>query len=93
MNHNAGIRRVINATGVILHTNLGRAPLSDSARDAVGREAAGYCTLEYDAVTGSRGKRAARAEELLVQLTGAEAALVVNNCASAALLILTVLAC
>jgi len=86
------IRRVINATGVILHTNLGRAPLSESARDAVSREAAGYCTLEYDAVTGSRGKRAARAEELLVQLTGAEAALVVNNCASAALLILTVLA-
>jgi L-seryl-tRNA(Ser) seleniumtransferase len=87
-----GIRRVINATGVILHTNLGRAPLSASARDAVGSEAAGYCTLEYDALTGSRGKRAARAEELLVQLTGAEAALVVNNCASAALLILTVLA-
>ena len=87
-----GIRRVINATGVILHTNLGRASLSDAARDAVTREAAGYCTLEYDAVTGSRGKRAARAEELLLQLTGAEGALVVNNCASAALLILTVLA-
>ncbi len=88
----AGIRRVINATGVILHTNLGRAPLSDSARNAVSLEAAGYCTLEYDPLTGSRGKRAARAEELLGQLTGAEAALVVNNCASAALLILTVLA-
>jgi L-seryl-tRNA(Ser) seleniumtransferase len=87
-----GIRRVINATGVILHTNLGRAPLSDSAREAAGNEAAGYCTLEYDALTGSRGKRAARAEELLIHLTGAEAALVVNNCASAALLILTVLA-
>jgi L-seryl-tRNA(Ser) seleniumtransferase len=88
----AGIRRVINATGVILHTNLGRAPLSDAARNAVSLEAAGYCTLEYDAITGSRGKRAARSEELLVQLTGAEAALVVNNCASAALLILSVLA-
>jgi L-seryl-tRNA(Ser) seleniumtransferase len=88
----AAIRRVINATGVILHTNLGRAPLSDAARNAISLEAAGYCTLEYDALTGSRGKRAARAEELLVQLTGAEAALVVNNCASAALLILTVLA-
>jgi L-seryl-tRNA(Ser) seleniumtransferase len=87
-----GIRRVINATGVILHTNLGRAPLCDAARNAVGREAPGYCTLEYDPVTGSRGKRSARAEELLMQLTGAEAALVVNNCASAALLILTVLA-
>ena len=88
----AGIRRVINATGVILHTNLGRAPLSAAARLAVAQEAAGYCTLEYDPTTGSRGKRGGRIEELLVQLTGAEAALVVNNCASAALLILTVLA-
>ncbi|MFN2456208.1 MAG: L-seryl-tRNA(Sec) selenium transferase [Pyrinomonadaceae bacterium] len=87
----SAIRRVINATGVILHTNLGRAPLSDAARNAVA-EAAGYCTLEYDPTTGSRGKRGAYAEELLTQLTGAEAALVVNNCASAALLILTVLA-
>ncbi len=87
----ASLRRVINATGVILHTNLGRAPLSASARAAVA-EAAGYCTLEYDSTAGSRGKRAAYAEELLTQLTGAEAALVVNNCASAALLVLTVLA-
>ena len=87
----SSIHRVINATGVILHTNLGRAPLSDAARNAV-LEAAGYCTLEYDPTTGSRGKRGAYAEELLTQLTGAEAALVVNNCASAALLILTVLA-
>src|SRR6202521_1454521 len=87
----SGIRRVINATGVILHTNLGRAPLSDAARNAV-LEATGYCTLEYDPTTGSRGKRGAYAEELLTQLTGAEAALVVNNCAAAALLILTVLA-
>jgi L-seryl-tRNA(Ser) seleniumtransferase len=87
----SAIRRVINATGVILHTNLGRASLSDAAREAV-LEAAGYCTLEYDPTTGSRGKRAAYSEELLTELTGAEAALVVNNCASAALLILTVLA-
>jgi L-seryl-tRNA(Ser) seleniumtransferase len=87
----SAIHRVINATGVILHTNLGRAPLSDEAREAV-LEASGYCTLEYDPKTGSRGKRGAYAEELLTQLTGAEAALVVNNCASAALLILTVLA-
>lgn len=87
----SAIHRVINATGVILHTNLGRAPLSDEARHAV-LEAAGYCTLEYDPTTGSRGKRGAYAEELLTQLTGAEAALVVNNCAAAALLILTVLA-
>ncbi len=87
-----GIRRVINATGVILHTNLGRAPLSQAARAAVANEAAGYCTLEYDAVSGSRGRRGARVEELLIELTGAEDALVVNNCAAAALLILSVLA-
>lgn len=87
----SGLRRVINATGVILHTNLGRAPLSQAARNAV-QEAAGYCTLEYDPTTGSRGKRGAHVEELLTQLTGSEAALVVNNCAAAALLILTVLA-
>jgi L-seryl-tRNA(Ser) seleniumtransferase len=85
------LRRVINATGVILHTNLGRAPLSDAARDAL-LEASGYCALEYDPISGARGKRGGYAEELLTQLTGAEAALVVNNCAAAALLILTVLA-
>ena len=88
----SGLRRVINATGVILHTNLGRAPLSAAARQAVAQEAAGYCTLEYDPTTGARGSRGGHVEELLTQLTGAEAALVVNNCASAALLILTVLA-
>ncbi len=87
----AGIRRVINATGVVLHTNLGRAPLSESARVAVAN-ASGYCTLEFDPHTGKRGKRGARVEELLSQITGAEAALVVNNCAAAALLVLTVLA-
>jgi L-seryl-tRNA(Ser) seleniumtransferase len=87
-----GIRRVINATGVILHTNLGRAPLSRAARAAVAGEAAGYCTLEYDSMSGSRGRRGARVEELLIELTGAEDALVVNNCAAAALLILSVLA-
>ncbi|HEY0431717.1 MAG TPA: hypothetical protein VGC61_07850, partial [Pyrinomonadaceae bacterium] len=87
----SALRRVINATGVILHTNLGRAPLSEAARNAV-IEAAGYCTLEYDPTVGARGGRGAHAESLLVQLTGAEAALIVNNCASAALLILTVLA-
>jgi L-seryl-tRNA(Ser) seleniumtransferase len=86
-----GLRRVINATGVVLHTNLGRAPLSDAARRAVAREAAGYCTLEYDTETGARGHRGARAEALLAELTGAEAALVVNNCAAAALLVLTAL--
>lgn len=87
-----GLQRVINATGVILHTNLGRAPLSEAARRAISNEAAGYCTLEYDLVRGERGRRGARAEDLLAQLTGAEAALIVNNCAAAALLVLTTLA-
>lgn len=86
-----GLKRVINATGVILHTNLGRAPLSKAARDAI-VEAAFYCSLEYDIASGARGGRAARVESLLRDLTGAEDALVVNNCAAAALLILKVLA-
>lgn len=86
-----GLKRVINATGVILHTNLGRAPLSVAAREAM-IEASRFCTLEYDVASGSRGKRGARVESLLKDLTGAEDALVVNNCAAAALLILTVLA-
>ena len=86
-----GLQKVINATGVLLHTNLGRAPLSDAARAAI-EAAAGYCNLEYDVATGTRGKRGARVEALLKDLTGAEDALVVNNCAAAALLILTVLA-
>lgn len=87
----AGIQPIINATGVLLHTNLGRAPLSDAARTAMDR-AARYCSLEYDVESGARGGRGARVEALLKDLTGAEAALVVNNCAAAALLILTVLA-
>jgi L-seryl-tRNA(Ser) seleniumtransferase len=87
-----GIRRVINATGVVLHTNLGRAPLSEAARLAVHDEASRYCTLEYNSETGVRGRRGARVEALLRELTGAEDALVVNNCAAAALLILSVLA-
>ena len=87
-----GIRRVINATGVVLHTNLGRAPLSIAARSAIIEEAGGFCSLEYDVATGSRGKRGARVESLLKDVTGAEDALVVNNCAAAALLILSVLA-
>src|SRR6185503_9857158 len=88
----SGLRRVINATGVILHTNLGRAPLSDEARRAIAAEAGRYCTLEYDLESGARGKRGSRVEQLLAELTGAEAALVVNNCAAAALLVLNVLA-
>jgi L-seryl-tRNA(Ser) seleniumtransferase len=86
-----GIKPVINATGVLLHTNLGRAPLSEAARAAM-NDAARYCSVEYDVESGMRGGRAARVESLLKDLTGAEDALVVNNCAAAALLILTVLA-
>lgn len=87
----AGIKAVINATGVLLHTNLGRAPLSQAAREAID-EAARYCSLEYDLESGARGGRGTRVESLLRDLTGAEDALVVNNCAAAALLILKVLA-
>jgi L-seryl-tRNA(Ser) seleniumtransferase len=87
----SGIRAVINATGVLLHTNLGRAPLSQAACDAID-EAARYCSLEYDLESGARGGRGTRVESLLKDLTGAEDALVVNNCAAAALLILKVLA-
>ncbi|HEY4425767.1 MAG TPA: L-seryl-tRNA(Sec) selenium transferase [Pyrinomonadaceae bacterium] len=87
----SGIKAVINATGVLLHTNLGRAPLSSAARDAID-EAARYCSLEYDLESGARGGRGTRVESLLKDLTGAEDALVVNNCAAAALLILQVLA-
>lgn len=86
-----GLSKVINATGVILHTNLGRAPLSAAARRAI-EAASGYCSLEYDIVAGGRGRRGGRAEDLLVELTGAEGALVVNNCAAAALLVLSTLA-
>ena len=89
---NSALKRVINATGVILHTNLGRAPLSEAAHRAVTREAAGYCSLEYDLASGERGRRGGRVEDLLVQMTGAEGALVVNNCAAAALLVLTTFA-
>jgi len=86
------LRRVINATGVIVHTNLGRAPLSENAVKALVENASRYCTLEYDAAAGKRGRRGARAENLLAELVGAESALVVNNCAAAAFLVLTVLA-
>jgi L-seryl-tRNA(Ser) seleniumtransferase len=87
----AGIQPVINATGVILHTNLGRAPLSEAARAAID-DAARYCSVEYDVESGARGGRGTRVESLLKDLTGAEDALVVNNCAAAALLILKVIA-
>jgi L-seryl-tRNA(Ser) seleniumtransferase len=86
------LRPVINATGVILHTNLGRAPLSQAAVRAVQAAALGYSNLEYDLRKGGRGSRLVHAEALLVHLLGVEAALVVNNNAAGLLLALTALA-
>jgi L-seryl-tRNA(Ser) seleniumtransferase len=83
------LRPVVNATGVIIHTNLGRAPLSSATRAAMEAVSRGYSTLEYDLQAGQRGHRTVHAERLLCQLTGAEAALVVNNNAGAVLLGLT----
>ncbi len=83
---------VINATGVLVHTNLGRAPLSVEAVEAVAEVASGYSNLEYDLRQGSRGLRNSHVEDLLCRLTGAEAALVVNNNAAAVLLVLSELA-
>jgi len=87
-----GLTPVINATGVVLHTNLGRAPLPGSAARAAARAASHYTDLEVDRETGKRGKRSTRAESLLLALTGAEDALVVNNCAAALMLSLAALA-
>jgi L-seryl-tRNA(Ser) seleniumtransferase len=87
----SGVRRVINATGVIIHTNLGRAPLSERAAAAM-TDASGYSAIEYDVQKGLRGSRGAKALSLLKLLTGAEDALAVNNCAAAALLVLSVFA-
>ncbi len=85
------LRKVINATGTLLHTNLGRAPLADRALQAINDVAAGYSNLELDLDSGQRGQRYSHIESLLTQLTGAEAALVVNNNAGAVLLALTAL--
>ena len=87
-----GLRRVINATGIILHTNLGRAPMALEAAEAVAAVARGYCNLEFDLTAGGRGSRTKAVEPLLQTLTGAEAALAVNNCAAAVLLALGALA-
>lgn len=86
------LRRVINATGILLHTNLGRAPLGLLARQRVQAVAAGYCNLEYDTDTGGRGSRMSHIGERLARLVGAEAALAVNNNAAAVLLVLAALA-
>jgi L-seryl-tRNA(Ser) seleniumtransferase len=86
------LRRVINATGVVLHTNLGRAPLADAARRAIDEVAAGYTNLEYDLGKGERGSRHDHLRALLRELTGAEDALVVNNNAAATVLGLAALA-
>jgi L-seryl-tRNA(Ser) seleniumtransferase len=86
------LRRVINATGVVVHTNLGRAPLAAAARAAVAATAEGYANLEYDLAGGRRGSRQAHVEGLLCKLTHAEAALVVNNGAAAVLLAAAALA-
>lgn len=86
------LRRVINATGVVIHTNLGRAPLSAAALERVASLCAGYSNLEYDLNEGRRGSRSVHAESSLTALTGAEAATVVNNNAAATMLILGALA-
>lgn len=85
------LRRVVNATGIVIHTNLGRAPLAPAAIEAI-IAAAGPCNLELDLLTGKRGSRTQGVEPLLVQLTGAPAAVAVNNCAAAMLLALSALA-
>jgi len=86
------LQPVINATGVVLHTNLGRAPLSPAILDELRQTAIRYSNLEYDLEAGARGKRDTHTTELLMRLTGAEDAIVVNNCAAAILLVLTALA-
>jgi L-seryl-tRNA(Ser) seleniumtransferase len=86
------LRRVLNATGVVVHTNLGRAPLARAARAAVARAAHGYSNLELDLASGGRGSRHDHVERLLCELTGAEGALAVNNCAAAVLLAAAALA-
>src|SRR6266576_5609310 len=88
----AHLRRVINATGVIVHTNLGRAPLAEAAIDRVREIARGYSNLEYDVAAGGRGSRQDHVAGILRRLTDAEAALVVNNNAAAVMLALAALA-
>jgi len=84
--------RVINTTGILLHTNLGRAPLGEALLKEIQESLAGYSNLEFDLETGSRGKRGEACEQYLAQLSGAESAAVVNNCAAALFIILNTLA-
>lgn len=86
------LRRVINATGIVVHTNLGRSPLAADAVDAVAEVARGYSTLEYDVESGERGSRHVHVEGLICKLTGAEAAMAVNNNAAAVMIALAALA-
>lgn len=86
------LRRLINATGVVIHTNFGRAPLAEPAIERVVEAARGYSNLEYDLERGDRGSRQEHVEQLLCRLTGAEAALAVNNNAAAVLLAINTLA-
>ncbi len=88
----SGTQRVINATGVVLHTNLGRAPLSQAALAAINRVAGSYCNLEYDLASGTRGRRGTGLTATLKELLNCEAAAVVNNCAAAVLITLNTLA-
>ena len=88
----ATLRRAVNGTGIVLHTGLGRAPFADAAQSALAAVAAGYATLQVDPETGKRGDRHTHVELLLCRITGAEAALVVNNNAAATLLVLNTLA-
>ena len=86
------LRKVVNATGVIIHTNLGRAPLANAAIEEIARVASGYSNLEYDIEAGSRGRRDVHCQKLIARLAGAEDAAVVNNNAAAVLLVLNSLA-
>src|SRR5919198_1554330 len=88
----AQLQRVINATGVVLHTNLGRAPLSRNALATINSIGGDYCNLEYDLASGERGKRGSRLNSMLCELLNCEAAAVVNNCAAAVLIALNTLA-